>query len=253
MRGGGRPASVLPRHPTSIEAQYATALGDLAERVNVALMEAAQPLLVVSSETVSPGAIYAVAERISLSLPMRFLELGLDQLVEGTAQHLSVWNMRDLARVIGVRVPEFSEAIGETWRRENVSLIKSLGDQAKDNFVGMLREASQEHVRHEVLSQRIQEHLGATKARADLIARDQVLTLNAKLSEHRQKRAGIEEYDWKTMGDGSVRSNHDDLDGRRFRWDSPPIGGGTRPDEPGHPGTGINCRCLAIPVIPEFS
>src|SRR5690606_28516763 len=68
----------------------------------------------------------------------------------------------------------------------------------------------------------------------------------------RQRKAGVEEYEWHTTGMGSVRENHAKLNGKRFRYDDPPMGGGTTEHERGNPGEGIGCMCQAIPVIPEF-
>lgn len=49
------------------------------------------------------------------------------------------------------------------------------------------------------------------------------------------KREG--EYIWRTQGDGKVRSEHAEREGKTFSWDSPPDGG--------HPGEAPNCRCWA--------
>lgn len=59
---------------------------------------------------------------------------------------------------------------------------------------------------------------------------------------------GIEEYKWVTVHDSRVRHDHKALDGRIFRFDSPPIvdnATGRR----GNPGDDYNCRCHARPII----
>lgn len=53
--------------------------------------------------------------------------------------------------------------------------------------------------------------------------------------------AGIEEYIWRTAGDNRVRPAHILRNGKKFKWDRPPLDG--------HPGMAIRCRCVAIPVI----
>lgn len=60
---------------------------------------------------------------------------------------------------------------------------------------------------------------------------------------------GVTGYIWRTANDNRVRDNHGDLDGQRFTWDDPPMGGGTSEDEPGHSGSGIQCRCYAEPDL----
>ncbi|MBL4692769.1 MAG: hypothetical protein JKY92_05515 [Magnetovibrio sp.] len=48
-------------------------------------------------------------------------------------------------------------------------------------------------------------------------------------------------YIWHTVGDGKVRSSHEDRDGKEFSWDEPPGGG--------HPGEAYNCRCSAEDIV----
>jgi SPP1 gp7 family putative phage head morphogenesis protein len=78
---------------------------------------------------------------------------------------------------------------------------------------------------------------------AELIARDQTLKLNGAINQSRQQAAGVDSYVWSTSGDERVRDEHAELDGETFSWASPP--------PPGHPGEDFQCRCIAIPVIPE--
>ena len=75
-----------------------------------------------------------------------------------------------------------------------------------------------------------------------LLSRDQTTKLNASLTKLRQESAGITEYIWQTAGDERVRPTHKANDGKKFNWDKPPA-------KTGHPGTDINCRCVAIPVM----
>jgi hypothetical protein len=50
-------------------------------------------------------------------------------------------------------------------------------------------------------------------------------------------------YVWHTQGDGKVRSEHAERDGKIFSWDDPPEGG--------HPGEAPNCRCWTEAVAKE--
>lgn len=62
--------------------------------------------------------------------------------------------------------------------------------------------------------------------------------------------AGAEEYRWVTMRDSRVRHDHSILDGRVFRFDSPPIVD-TATGRRANPGEDYNCRCFAVPILPE--
>ncbi len=75
------------------------------------------------------------------------------------------------------------------------------------------------------------------------ITRDQTSKAIGQLTQARHRQLDIEEYDWLTSQDERVRPSHAALNGTRQRWDRPP--------SVGHPGADIQCRCVAIPVIPE--
>lgn len=99
--------------------------------------------------------------------------------------------------------------------------------------------------RAEELVPEIQKILGAGQSRAELIARDQILKLNADVHEQAQRSAGVTEYIWVTSHDERVRASHADLDGTRQAWDDPPLVDG----EPINPGNAIQCRRVPTPII----
>jgi SPP1 gp7 family putative phage head morphogenesis protein len=82
------------------------------------------------------------------------------------------------------------------------------------------------------------------QARARLIARDQVSKFNGKLTETRQTAAGFTHYIWSTSGDERVRESHRMNNGKKFSWAEPPA-------ETGHPGSAVNCRCVALPIMTQ--
>lgn len=104
-------------------------------------------------------------------------------------------------------------------------------------------------VRVESIAQRIQEETEVTESRAALIARDQVLKLNADVTEAQHVAAGITEYVWSTSSDERVRKSHRDLDGQRFKYSEPPIVD-VRTGRRENPGRDFQCRCVAVPVLP---
>lgn len=134
------------------------------------------------------------------------------------------------------------------WRRENVDKIKSLVGHELDTIEGMLREGEGRRV--ESLAKDIEQRFGVTESKAELLARDQVLTLNAQITQERQQAAGIERYVWTTTGDERVRERHEELDGETFSWDDPPITNDA--GDRNHPGGDYQCRCVPFPVLPEL-
>ena len=65
------------------------------------------------------------------------------------------------------------------------------------------------------------------------------IPLEVKSAWHNRNRTS-RFYEWRTRGDGRVRSSHRENDGQVFSWDNPP--------PTGHPGEDYGCRCRAIPV-----
>jgi SPP1 gp7 family putative phage head morphogenesis protein len=93
-----------------------------------------------------------------------------------------------------------------------------------------------------------------TLRRARLIARDQIGKLNAEITEKRHKELGVTEYIWDAAMDERTRGNptglypnakysHWDREGKVFKYSDPP--------EDGPPGYSYQCRCVAIPKLPE--
>jgi len=52
--------------------------------------------------------------------------------------------------------------------------------------------------------------------------------------------------------DSSVRKDHQILEGTRQKYADPPIVD-QRTEARGNPGTWYQCRCVAVPVLPELS
>ena len=63
------------------------------------------------------------------------------------------------------------------------------------------------------------------------------------INERQQRALGIEHYRWVTAGDNKVRPGHAQNQGKLFTWDEG--------DSGEHPGQAPNCRCIALPVIPD--
>lgn len=143
-----------------------------------------------------------------------------------------------------------TDTIARSFIDLNTKLITGLADHEISTIAEIIDK--NQGARWEDIAPKIQERVDVGENRANLIARDQVLSLNAKLTKYEHKELGITDYVWNATEDSRARQWHLDLDGKRYSYDDPPMGGGTTEDEPGNPGEGINCRCQAIPVIPLF-
>jgi SPP1 gp7 family putative phage head morphogenesis protein len=157
-----------------------------------------------------------------------------------------------------------------SWARESGALITTLEDDAIRQVETWAQRGVREGQRHTEIAKKIEERLGVSRRRARLIARDQTKKLNGRLTEERQRKAGVSMYIWRTSRDERVRGNpsgkypdskpsHHALDGKYCRWDDPTVYADS-PEGPWksrasigaveeHPGQPINDRCTAEPVL----
>lgn len=172
------------------------------------------------------------------------------QIVDAAGNQVRSFSTEDLKRILAMDLTRETPAVRkalETFRRENVSLIRSLSTRLHDDVHQVVREAQQRGTRVETLTAQLQERYDVSKSRAELIARDQVLKANADLTRIRQEEAGVSKYVWSTSRDEKVRPLHAALEGRQFSWSDPPVTNAK--GEKNHPGGDVQCRCQAIPVL----
>jgi len=126
--------------------------------------------------------------------------------------------------------------------QENVALIRSIPEEYFKKIETIVYEGTTQGSKAGSMISQIRKAGKVSENKARLIARDQTSKLNSALNQQRQQNIGVEEYIWVTADDGRVRENHDNKNGKIFRWDKPPA-------DTGHPGQDVNCRCVAQPII----
>ncbi len=159
---------------------------------------------------------------------------------------------------------DFSTKLVKEWAEANHSLIKSLNTEAITKLNSITTNAVQQGLTARELAGQISKlEKNLTKARCNLIARDQIGKLNGNLARQRQQNnAGVNYYQWSTSGDERVRDGHKALDGMVCSWADPtiysrpttPLQWETRPANwvQVHPGEDIQCRCVGIPYFAEL-
>lgn len=206
--------------------------------------------------------VMALLERVLDRIQKRFTEkeegYGLRRKLESLANMTRKLTIREwkkaVDRTLGVNIMEdyylgdFFQTALDRWVDENVSLIKTipantLGDMRIIIKEGFLNGKSTTHIMKE-----IQHRYNVGKSHVRLLARDQIGKLNASITEAQQRDAGIEEYVWDDCGDSRVRRSHKALNGKRCRWDDPPIVD-FKTGRRCHPGQDYECRCRAKPVF----
>lgn len=134
------------------------------------------------------------------------------------------------------------------WINENISLIKTIPQEALSDMRKIVLDGFKTGKTTTSMVKEIQHTYGVKRSSARLLARDQLSKLNGQITQAQQRDAGVEEYIWSTSGDVRVRKRHKQLNGKKFRWDDPPVVD-IRTGRRCHPGGDYQCRCVALPVF----
>jgi SPP1 gp7 family putative phage head morphogenesis protein len=156
---------------------------------------------------------------------------------------------RDQGRVLGIsseRIVSSGDLWG--WRERNVGLITNMTLEQLGEIETILGQLQGQNVAF--IAEELHKAFDFTESRVDLIARDQVLKENAQLTQEAHKNAGISRYVWSTSKDEAVRKEHAELEGLEFSYDDPPEV--AKNGDTANPGEYYECRCCAIPVLPEL-
>ena len=202
---------------------------------------------------------------VATALEKRIAEYGLDQKVEQIAKMAKNVSIREWKRAVkdtlGIDLlddyykGEFFEEAIRRWIAENVLLIKSIPSETLSNMREIILGSYLKGSSIRDIQKAIQETYNVSKRKAQLLARDQVATLNAQLTKAQQTDAGCKKYRWSDSRDGRVRDCHKALNGKVFSWDNPPEmwyetkQGRVYTGRRCHPGEDYCCRCVAIPVF----
>lgn len=131
------------------------------------------------------------------------------------------------------------------FRDWNMRLMVNAGRDYASDVASVLDDPDTWGLRIEEIASLIQDRADVAESHAELIARDQSSKLNGSINSFRQQHAGVDSYEWSTSLDERVRETHAANEGKVFAWSSPPV-------ETGAPTEDVQCRCVAIPVIPEL-
>jgi SPP1 gp7 family putative phage head morphogenesis protein len=185
------------------------------------------------------GNIKAAADRLAALAARKSLGAVDDRLAAELVKAIGI-NIRPALSEMGPIATAMDQAA-----RANVALIRSIPEQYFNRLRTVISEGWVSGRRWESVAADVAELGEMTDRRAALIARDQTSKMNAAFNEVRQTGLGIDEYSWSGALDARERKSHRAMEGKRLRWDSPPM----VDDEAVHPGEAINCRCVAIPIV----
>ncbi len=176
-----------------------------------------------------------LADKLGTAIEPAFMRLAAET-AKANAKALAAIGL-DVRGQLGPQIEGFLE-----W---NVSLIKGAGREYIGQITAVLDDPQNWGLTIDALTAKLTERGDVAESHAALIARDQTSKMNAAINQHRQQAAGVTSYVWSTSLDERVRETHVANEGETFDWSTPP-------EETGHPGDDVQCRCVAIPEIPEL-
>ncbi len=174
-------------------------------------------------------------------------------------RNLTAWKQHAKGMSIALKMEILNAPTGERMLEllaEQVKLIRSISEEAAEqvheNTLNALYAGERELPEGELEEALAKANPSWSEVRlrnrATLISRTETARTASVLVQARSEYIGAEEYEWLTAGDWKVRPNHRKLNHTRQRWDDPPE---SDPPLHSHPGQIFNCRCTALPIIPE--
>lgn len=256
---------LLPaRHPVRIEQQYAKMLRGIIDGINAELKTRIADELKAEIAAREDGyraddlsaVLRAIRSLATGNIPglsfVRNIGDSIRSAIDGNWQ-------KAINQAIGVNVAlpgtDMSANI-DAWAEENTALITNLTQSYLSKITTAVNSGFRDGLSWRDISKNIRAETGVAKRRADLIARDQVATMNMQVTKQRAEDLEIKQFVWRTMEDQRVRGNpsgrypkanpsHYARNGKTYNWSD---GAGARDT---FPGSAINCRCYAANVI-EF-
>lgn len=256
-----------PLPPSAVALAYASALqGMLAharelvhERLLARLPEFAERVAPIKTDAMHPGKrVNKILDQVSDAFFRRWnlprMEALAVKFTTRTERFAKDQLESQIQSALGVSLPA---AVDRGIRKSvdaavsrNVSLIKSIPQTYFEQVEKITVAGLAGGRRHEAIAKDLEERFGVAESSARLVARDQTLTAMAEVNRIRQENMGVTRYIWRSVQDERVRNAHDEFDGNTYSWDDPP--GDGSPQEGTHPGTAINCRCYADPILDDL-
>lgn len=288
--GGKRPRrKILPRQvfPKPIAVEYAKALRALFRLA----MEAYKPVLdAIARGTVRTDAPSDFSKEIKKAVgdvgkrergadfPKKIKVAGreaqrlLDAAEERLNNAVSTYEVENLANKFAARTTNYQKSqlqrqmrsalgadpymrdpvlagVTEDFVAHNVSLIKRIPKRLHEKIEGLVMNSVAKSELNIDLAAEVQKQFGIAERHAMLIARDQISKYYGAVNKARQENLGVKKFIWRTVNDERVRDSHADLEGEVFSWDDLPT---NDKGEEIYPGSEIQCRCSAEPVVDDL-
>lgn len=237
--------ALAPKPPAAALAQYQATMATYTARVE----KLVERLVLSKLPVVGSGDELDLAD---LEAGLAELDVQLDRLADlsrrssqaaanRAAQHARAETQRILNMSIPKRDPRVTLTAHE-FAELGVARMKRAGRAQ----VAQIRKNILAYEEGESMRQEILRALWVSRQRSQAVARNVVFGVQAQLIAGYALAVGGTHFIWCTQRDERVRHGHSVLDGKTFRWDTPPFEG------TGNylPGQAPNCRCRALPGGP---
>jgi SPP1 gp7 family putative phage head morphogenesis protein len=185
---------------------------------------------------------------LQMSAPEILDEKKLRRRLRHLAATLSTQKLAELRSLLGRGVAAPSPGLVDEWINSQVKAIQASVDAWLVTSTSKIAASTNAGVPVTEMVADLVTVSASLSARAEARASFAILQLNSQIIEEAAKGAGSTHYRWITEEDNRVRPNHVPLHGTIQGWATPPTGGGTRPGDIGHAGSGYGCRCIAEPI-----
>lgn len=246
-----KPRAAAPAPPDAIGLRYAAAVKRFLRAVQQETRAVVWPMLEqLNLRQDSPAVIDAGMALLFRRIFELLRTMRVEETITTIALQTNAHTRKELSRVIGIPLADvLPMGTIESFVRENVAKITQLATSQLDRVQNLVSVASVQGLRVEELRDKIVEDFGVSESYGALLARDQTLKLNGKITQERQTQAGILRYRWSSSNDARVRPEHKALDGTIQEWASPPV---TSSDgRRNAPGGDYQCRCVAVPIVED--
>jgi len=184
----------------------------------------------------------------------RLSKAATERMIRQTIRHSSAtlnMSLKDVAEDLELD-PAFLNSgrlreIVQASTQEAAQLIKTIPEQYLSQVQGQVMRSITTGSGLQTLMPFMREKYGQNVRKARNVAHDQTRKAYSSISNARMQAAGIEEFEWcHSHGGKTPRPQHEEWNGKTFRFDKPPV------DDtfgPVLPGIAINCRCFARPIL----
>ena len=143
---------------------------------------------------------------------------------------------------------KITEQIAQDYTNNLDLYIKNFTNTQINQLRQIIEKNVNQGLRKEMLIEEIQEKFNISKSKAKFLARQETALLTSNIQKQNMQRAGIEYYMWDSSRDNKVRPDHAELNGKIFRFDTPPVVN-QKTGARANAGEDFGCRCVQRPVI----